>query len=200
MDYLANLSLLNYYFSMKNRRHSILALSVLLVTLGAIPLHANTPSAYQVYPYGIGVQFSPAIWGLSYHQRLDENALQGVVGITYDPDPLYESVLAYTVAIDYQRTLFGRDFDEYLGGQLYASVSLGHTGEISYDSSSQTANPFEAKIIVGAGFGVEILFFQNFSLPLECVYNFYYIPTASNLHSAFGIDLIPKIGLRYRFK
>ncbi|MBI9096077.1 MAG: hypothetical protein JEY71_14505 [Sphaerochaeta sp.] len=183
---------------MKNRRYIILSLSMLLICFVAMPLHAQT-SAYQKFPYGIGIQFSPSTWGLSYHQRFDENALQGVFGLSYDPDPLYESVLAYSVAIEYQRTLFGNDFNEYLGGQLYASVFLAHTGEIPYDSSSQTAEPFEAKIIVGAGFGVEVLFFQNFSLPIEFIYNFSFIPTASNIHSAFSIDLIPKIALRYRF-
>ncbi len=198
MDYLAIFFLPNYYSRMKNLRHIILSMSVLLICFVAIPLHAQTLT-YQKYPYGIGVQFSPSTWGLSYHQRFGENALQGVVGITYDPDPLYSSVLAYTVAIDYQRTLFGNDFNQYLGGQLYSSVSLAHTGDISYNYSSQTADPFEAKIIVGLGFGVEILFFQNFSLPIEFIYNFYYIPTASDLHSAFGIELIPKIALRYRF-
>lgn len=125
--------------------------------------------------------------------------MQEVVGLTYNPDPLYESVLTYAVAIDYQRTLFGNDFNQGLGGQLYSSISLAHTGEIPYDSSSQTSDPFEATIIVGAGFGVEVLFFQNFSLSLEFIYIFYYIPTVSNLDSAFGIDLIPKIALRYKF-
>jgi len=184
---------------MKNRRRIILSMIVLLVFLVTIPLHAQT-FAYQKNPYGIGIQGSPSTWGLTFLQRFGENALQGVVGLTYNPDPLYESVLTYAVAIDYQRTLFGNDFNEYLGGQLYSSISLAHTGEIPYDSSSQTADPFEAKIIVGAGFGVEALFFQNFSLSLEFIYIFYYIPTASNLHSAFGIDLIPKIALCYRFR
>ena len=183
---------------MKNRHYIILSLSMLLVFFVAMPLHAQT-STYQKYPYGIGIQFSPSTWGLSYHQRFGENALLGVFGLSYDPDPLYESVLSYSVAIEYQRTLFGNDFNEYLGGQLYTNISLAHTGDISYDSSSQTADPFEAKIIVGAGFGVEVLFFQNFSLPIEFIYTFSFIPTASNLHSAFGIELLPKIGLRYRF-
>lgn len=185
---------------MKNRSQLLLVMSAFLVFSCAMPLYADTSKAYQVYPHGIGVQFSPTIWGLSYHQRLEENALQGVVGITYDPEHEYASLLDYTVAIDYQRTLFGNDFNEYLGGQLYASVSLGHTGEISYDWSSDVANPFKATILVGVGFGVEILFFQNFSLPIEFIYNMYYIPTASDLSSAFGIELIPKISLRYRFK
>lgn len=183
---------------MKNHPHLLLTMGLLLAFIGSVPLHAET-STYQKYPYGIGMQLGPSIWGLSYHQRFGENALQGVVGITYDPDHMNESVLAYTVSFDYQRTIYGNDFDKFIGGQLYASLSLAHTGEIPYDSDSQTADPYVAKIIVGAGFGVEILFFQNFSLPIEFIYNLYYIPTASNLHDAFGIDLVPKIGLRYRF-
>lgn len=184
---------------MKNHRHLLLSLCASLVFVLAMPLHAQD-NAYQKYPYGIGAQFSPSTWGLAYHQRFGESALQGVVGVSYNPEPYYDSMLAYTVAFDYQRTLFGSDFDEFLGGQLYACVSLAHTGEIPYDYDLHTTDSFEAKFILGAGFGVEILFFQNFSLPIEFIYTFSYIPTASTLPKSFGIDLIPKIGLRYRFK
>jgi len=198
MGYLANPSLPNYNCRMKNHRHIMISMSMLLVFFVAMPLHAQT-FAYQKNPYGIGIQGSPSTWGLSFLQRFGENAMQGVVGITYNPEPLYESVLDYAVSIDYQRTLFGNDFNEYLGGQLYSSISLAHTGEIPYDSSSQTEEPFTSRIIVGAGFGVEALFFQNFSLSLEFIYIFYYMPTAGDLTTAFGIDLIPKIALRYKF-
>ncbi|MDD2297684.1 MAG: hypothetical protein PHX79_07715, partial [Sphaerochaetaceae bacterium] len=78
--------------------------------------------------------------------------------------------------------------------------SLAHTGEIPYNSSSDRNEPFEAKITVGLGFGVEILFFQNFSLPVEIIYNFSYIPTATDVSSSFAIDLVPKVSFRYRFK
>lgn len=175
-------------------------LVLFLATSALCSLHAQT-KAYQRYPYGIGVQFSSAIWGLSYHQRSGENALQGVIGLIYDPDPLWsDSTLSYGVAVDYQRTLFGEDFNDYLGGQIYIATTLAHSGEILYNYSTGLNEPFEAKITMGLGFGVEILFFQNFSLPVEIVYNFSYLPTAKEMGSAFAIDLIPKVSLRYRFK
>ena len=75
-------------------------LVLFLATSALCSLHAQTKT-YQRYPYGIGVQFSSSIWGLSYHQRSGENALQGVIGLIYDPDPLWsDSTLSYGVAVD----------------------------------------------------------------------------------------------------
>ncbi len=184
---------------MKKQAKFIVLIIIILTSFTLFPLNAEL-SAYQKYPKGIGVQFSPSIWGLSYHNRFNEQAFQGTVGITYDPDPLWSSKLAYGISLDYQKTLFGNDFNEYLGAQLYITTSLAHTGEIPYDSSSSEFSSYVAHLILGAGFGVEILFFQNFSLPVEIVYEFSYNPTENQLQNAFSIDLVPKIGLRYRFK
>lgn len=168
-----------------------------IIVLGSAAPLMGAKSASQDLPYGIGMQFSSSIWGLSYHQGFDKHAFQITVGVTYNPDPLWDSMLAYGVALDYQRTLYGHDFNEYLGSRLYALTTVAHTGEIMADSGS--ASPFEAKLLLGAGFGVEVLLFQNFSLPIEFVYQGSYSPTQSDITKAFGIDLIPRIGLRFRF-
>ena len=178
----------------------IITLALLLSMFVLFPTYAEKESiTYQRYPYAIGATLSDPIWGLSYHQRFGESALQGVVGLSYNPDSLYSSLLTYSVAIDYQRTIFGADFNNYLGAQIYALGSLGHTGDIPYNYSSSSADPFEAKIILGAGFGVEFLFFQYFSMPVEFVYSFAYETTNNSFPSNISIDFIPKIGLRYRF-
>ena len=173
--------------------------TALLLTIflfgAALPLLGASPEQQQL-PYGIGVQFSPSIWGLSYHRQFEKHAIQGTVGISYDPDPLWDSELAYGASLDYQRNLYGYYFNEYLGARLYGSTSIAHSGV--YDSSS-ASDPFEAKILFGAGFGVEVLFFKNFSLPLEIVYEFSYAPTQSDFSKAFAVDLVPKVGLRFRF-
>jgi hypothetical protein len=184
---------------MKQHKKQLLILLFILIVGLFSPLMASTETS-QILPYGIGVQFSPSIWGLSYHQRFDRQAIQGTIGISYDPDPLWDSMLAYGIAIDYQHTLYENHFNEYLGAQIYATTSIAHAGEIPYNYSSSELEPFEAKIIVGAGFGVEILFFQNFSLPVEIAYEFSYTPTESDIRAAFALDLVPRVGLRFRFK
>ena len=185
---------------MKPHKAVYLLATLFMVATLYSPLIA-TPTTYDNLPYGIGVQFSPSIWGLSYYQSYGTQAIQGTVGIIYEPDPLWQdTILAYGVEIDYQHTLYVNDFNEYLGAQLYATASLAHSGEIADDYESRGTDPYSAKIIVGAGFGVETLFFQNFSLPLEIVYQFSYSPTESDISKAFALDLIPKVGLRFRFK
>lgn len=170
---------------------------LVIILLGAtFPLLGATTTPENL-PYGIGIQVSPSIWGLSYHQQFGKHAIQGTVGISFVPDPQWESMLTYGVALDYQRTLYGYDYNAYLGSRLYALATLAHTGEIPTDSG--VTGPFEAKILIGAGFGVEVLFFKNFSLPIEFAYQFSYSPTQSDMKKAFGLDLVPKLGLRFRF-
>ncbi len=180
-------------------KHRVLLLPLIggILLLMTFPLMGVT-QAYEKLPYGIGVQFSPSIWGLSYHQRVENHAIQGTVGIIYDPTPLWDwdSMLSYGIAIDYQRTLYGNDFNEYLGSQIYTNLTLAHSGEIDIENDEA----YEAKIIVGAGFGVEVLFFQNFSLPVELVYEISYSPTQKDITKAISIDLVPKVSLRFRFK
>lgn len=177
-----------------NVKPTIFCIAILLFST-VLPLLGASPEQ-QLLPYGIGVQFSPSIWGLSYHRQFDKQAIQGTVGISYDPDPLWDSELAYGASLDYQRNLYSNYFNEYLGARLYATTSIAHSGE--FDSSSAT-DPFVAKIHFGAGFGVEVLFLKNFSLPLEIVYEFSYAPTQSDFTKAFAVDLVPKVGLRFRF-
>lgn len=174
------------------KKHKYLPVLLLLVGV-AFPL-TGAPTAL---PYGIGVQFSPSIWGLSYNQQFDLHAVQATAGISYDPNPLWETVLSYQVALDYQRNLYRNDFNEYLGARLYATTTLAHAGEVESDSGS--SGSFMAKVILGVGFGVEVTFFENFSLPVEVAYEFSYTPTEANARRSCALDLVPRIGLRFRF-
>jgi len=176
----------------------IIVLISLFVLVILSPLQSKTKT-YENYPYAIGVGFSESIWGLTYHQRFKEDAFQGTLGFSYQPDRSYQSQLSYSIALDYQRTIFGADFNRFLGAQLYLIGSLAHTGDISYNWDVYAYDPFRAQIIAGIGFGVEAIFFQYFSVPVECVYSFGYTPTESSFPSNISIGLVPKIGLRFRF-
>ncbi|MGD8113628.1 MAG: hypothetical protein ACQEWA_01905 [Sphaerochaetaceae bacterium] len=164
------------------------------------PLQAEDTMTYEEYPYAIGVVFSEPVWGLSYHQRFGDNALQGTLGFSYYPNPTYQAQLAYSIAVDYQRTIFGADFNRFLGAQLYLDAYLAHTGETAYNWETYTYDPFEAQIVAGVGFGVEAIFFQYFSVPVEFIYSFSYSPTEDSFPSNVSVDLVPRIGLRFRFK
>lgn len=116
----------------------------------------------------------------------------------YNPDSLWDSLLSYGLSIDYQRTLYETDFNTYLGAQMYTAIFVAHGGGITTDYESEELDAFEANIVIGAGFRVEIFLFQNFSLPLEFVYKFSYSPTESNISKAFALDVVPRVGSRFR--
>ncbi|MFA6707325.1 MAG: hypothetical protein WC129_04295 [Sphaerochaetaceae bacterium] len=181
-----------------NKKRWIVIILVLVITSG---LSGAEQKSYDIFDQSLGVQFGQISGsGLSWQKRFGDDALQVALGIMYSGDPsLYLSILNYTVGLEYQHTLYGDDFANWLGGQIYLFAGFNHSGFIDWNDDRTAAKPIEFIYALGGGIGVEVLLFKHFSVPVECGYAAYWNPSKVGILQQLYIDLFVQAGLRYRF-
>ena len=185
----------------------------------------NEPAlkSFEEFPDALGVFFGPASgMGLSYHSWLPDapgSGIQVAAGVLYAPDAandiFWGSVLDYTIGFEYQRSVFGEDFTNWLSGLLYLWGGIAHHGFIEqitisnavYDEESYEvvtpavygSGPYTPTITVGIGIGVEVILFRHFSFPVEVGYVATYNFIAETFLGGFNVFLTPQGGGRYRY-
>ena len=193
---------------MKNKL-SLLILLLLLVGM-LTPLFA-TESGYRKYSKALGFQVGELSGsGLSYQQWNGDFGYQVAFGALYfSPESnqwWMENFLDYSVGLEFQYTVYGDDFANWLSGRLYLFTALNHRGyipaiykDIDEDSYTYDYGSFNPIIGVGAGIGIEIILFEHFSMPFELGYGLFWNPTKTALRDQFMINIIPQVGFRYRY-
>lgn len=212
---------------MIRRRISLLGL-LPLFSLSFVPILLAeetdaTPKAYQQFPEALGVFFGSASgMGLSYHAWLPDvpgSGVQVAAGVLYSPSAedmiFWGTILDYNVGFEYQRSVFGADFTDWLSGLLYLWAGVAHRGYIEqilineavYDDETGDLisdaefgeGPFRPTVSVGIGIGVEVILFRHFSFPAEVGYVATYDFSAADFRTGFSVTLTPQGGGRYRY-
>ncbi len=131
-----------------------------------------------------------------------------------ESDLFWGTYLDYTVGAEYQRSVYGEDFVDWLSGQLYLWAGVSHRGlieeieltpwEYADDGSvvregEYGPGPYTPTITVGIGIGVEVILFRYFSFPMEVGYAATYTLTSGTIIDGLSISLIPQGGARYRY-
>lgn len=178
----------------------------------------GSPPAYEEFPEALGFQYGEISGtGLSYQAWRGAVGYQYAAGVIYMPldgDSWLDTTLDYAIGAEGQFRVYGEDFADWLSGQLYTFVGLGHRGYIPIETVSDgryiedtdeyiepvfaTGN-YTPVIGLGAGIGIEIILFRHFSVPIELGYGVKWEPTAGALDKQFHVDLYPQIGFRYRY-
>jgi hypothetical protein len=140
--------------------------------------------------FGIGVTAG----GMAYPQT-------EVYGTDADPVPEF-ATWSYSIQVDLLYRLYSSNFWNWLSGDLFAFLSLGHVGardgvyfeDPDGDYNTQdwyyTPGDYEAVFFGTVGIGYEIVLFRHFSVPLMFGYSVEY---------PFLVDFTFATGLRYRF-
>jgi hypothetical protein len=187
--------------------HRMLLLFVLSLLLATTPLWAAedaTPRFQKALGFQAG-QLSGL--GLSYQEWKGDKGYQVAAGAMYYPASDYAyRILDYTIGVELQSSLYHDSFSNWLAGRLYLFAGLNHQGYIDmvdidpdpveYESGP---GPFQAVIGLGGGIGVEATLFDHFSIALEIGYGVFWTPTKPQLIDQFTIDIVPQVGLRYRY-
>jgi hypothetical protein len=182
--------------------------------------------AYETFPKSLGFQYGEISGtGLSHHWANGTTSYQVAAGGIYVPyvsgDAMgfsfTDTTLDYTVGGEAQFRVFGDAFTNWLTGQLYLFAGLNHRGYIPLELVSEgyedTSDPdrylyvnaiyspgsFTPVIGLGGGIGIELVFFNHFSIPIELGYAVQWIPTSPSLAEQFRLSLIPQVGFRYRY-
>jgi hypothetical protein len=191
---------------MKTIRH-MLPLFVLSIMLATTPLWATeieTPRFQKALGFQAG-QLSGL--GLSYQEWTGDKGYQVAAGIMYFPVSEYSfRLLDYSIGVELQSSLYYDSFSTWLSGGLYLFAGLNHQGYINMvdpnpDDSvyEYEPGPFHAVIGLGGGIGVEATLFDHFSIVLELGYGVFWTPTKLELLEQFSINVVPQVGLRYRY-
>jgi len=166
---------------------------------------ADFPTALGVFG-GVSTGGGSGFGGLHYQRWFSKFGIQAEGVGFYDQTDQY----FYSIMADALFPVYSDDFSNLLGGSLYLFGSLGHSGQ-SYeweevpveapDSVMYDLNyvkEFQAKLHVGAGIGIEVVLFKNFSFP------FHFgmggdIPLNKTALNTLGIAFTFGGGVRYRF-
>ncbi len=193
---------------MKTIRHILpLILIIALFATGALwAAEATTPKFQKALGFQAG-RLSGL--GLSYQEWKGDKGYQVAAGAMYYPIPdYYYRILDYTIGVELQSSLYHDSFSNWLAGRLYLFAGLNHQGYIN--TVDIDPNPddyvyeyvpgaFQAVIGLGGGIGVEATLFDHFSIALEIGYGVFWTPTKAELMDQFVVDILPQVGLRYRY-
>ena len=181
----------------------IVAVVMLVFATGTLAAgETDEAISYKRYDQALGAQYGLISGsGISYQLRFGENALQVAFGFLYN-GPGYGSLLDYTVGVEFQHTLYGDDFQKGLGGQIYLFAGFNHSAyveNIYTEPDTFEVGPYIPLFTLGLGIGVEIILFQHFSIPVEFGYAASLNPREDGILNQLRVDLVPQVGLRYRF-
>jgi hypothetical protein len=174
---------------------------------GASPAPAASPAgdlpSFVEFPSALGMELNTmAGWGLHWMYWKDALGISVTGGGIYQPAnsayPGQVENLDYGIFAQALLRVYGVDFAKWFGGQLYATVLLGHQGRLDYQTVYDYAGNFVSNgtgafipmFNAGIGIGIEFILFRHFSLPVECLLIGQY-PWKLNFTATFG--------LRYRF-
>lgn len=190
----------------------LIMMAVCVPTLVAEEMESK-PRSFEEFPESLGlfVGLNSGIGGLSYHSWLPNapgSGVQVVAGVLYTPGGegnFYGNyILDYNVGFEYQQSVFGADFVEWLSGQLYLWAGLSHRGfsraiRDSEDYETVTTGPYNPTVAIGIGIGVEIILFRHFSFPIEVGYGGTYNFIADSFANGISVGLTFQGGGRYRY-
>jgi hypothetical protein len=179
------------------KRKTALAIACILFVSSALFAAGN--DTLNKYSNSIGAQFGRLSGiGLSYQKRIsDLDAVQTTAYISYDGDSSW-SLLEYVVGLEYQHTIYSDFYSDWFVGQLYVFGAVNHFGSIApdYDTSNMS---YEPGFGVGGGVGVEILFLDHFSMPIEFGYGAFWSTDGSTFLEQLELGFVGQVGVRYRF-
>jgi hypothetical protein len=191
---------------MKTIRHIIplILVIVLLATTALWATETETPHFQKALGFQAG-QLSGL--GLSYQEWKGDKGYQVAAGAMYYPISEYSyRILDYTIGVELQSSLYHDSFSNWLAGRLYLFAGLNHQGYINSvdtnpdpDEYDYGPGAFQAVIGLGGGIGVEATLFDHFSIALEIGYGVFWTPTKPELMDQFTVDIVPQVGLRYRY-
>jgi hypothetical protein len=179
-----------------------ISLAIACICLVSVSLFAAGTENLNAYPHSIGVQVGQLSGaGLSYQKRISElDALQTTVGLSFDGNATWDSFLYYNIGLEYQHTLFSDSYEDWFIGQLYVFTGVNHTGSIDTENyDSDVLGPFTPGLALGGGFGVEILLFDHFSMPIEFGYGAFWEYADTSFIKQLQLQFIAQAGMRYRF-
>lgn len=172
------------------------------------------PRDYEHFPQALGFQYGELSGsGLSYQFWDHSSGFQLSFGGWYIPpagEGYASTVMDYSIGVEYQYSVYGEDFADWLSGQIYLFAALNHRGTAAneevtppvYDSDYNLVSPgvyavgdYMPSLNGGIGLGMEIILFEHFSIPLEVGYGAFW-NLATN---ALEVRLVPQAGFRYRF-
>lgn len=177
-------------------------MALICIVFVSASLFAAGSETLDKFPSSIGAQIGRLSgYGLSYQKRIsDLDALQTTVGLSFNGDATWGSLLDYVVGVEYQHTIYSDSYEDWFLGQLYVFTGINHMGSIKAEEESGYAlGPFRPSLAVGGGFGVEILFFDHFSLPIEFGYGGFWEYADTSFIKQLEFQFIAQAGVRYRF-
>jgi hypothetical protein len=152
----------------------------------------NYANSLGVYASFLGGQDVPAA-GLAWNTWLNRHGVQVWGGGYYQNANYY-----YNISAAWRYMLLNVKFNEWFASNIFTTVSAGYFGagnESRPANTSTGASELNGSFLhyggLAAGFGVELLFFEHFSIPIE----FGYAGQFPNISLGFSGG----IGLLYRF-
>lgn len=183
----------------------LVVFSAFLCLVAAVaPAQDETESVFQRYPQALGV-----FWGEVAGRGLTYEAWAGNVGFHVTGGGIYLPeggfrVLDYTVGLELLYRVTAQDLTSFLSGQLYVFGGAMHGGyieEVLVSPGSEQElpvygpGPFTPYAGVGGGIGIEQIWFQHFSIPVQIGYGGWLeFPSL-----APRVNIIVEGGFRYRF-
>ena len=142
-------------------------------------------TAYERFARGLG--FSGGLIsgvGLSYRQWSDRFGYQVVAGGYYYPAESWEfTSMDYWVSAEGFYRMYSAEFADWFFNQLYLFAGVIHHGYMH-------GAPYQAEIGAGAGFGIEVGWFQHLSTSFEIGYAAFW---------PFKVELAVQGAFHYRF-
>lgn len=179
--------------------------------------------AYDEYPFALGVtaMTGTPVPALSYQEWRQTRSgtpwgwdVSG--GIIYNADRenafWYEDVLAYAVAVQIMRPVYGDAFAPWLSGRLYWFGRAGHFGRIPWEVATEevfnddtyvpatyAAGSYIPAATLAVGIGVETILFGHFSIPVDFGYDATWQGIDSPVQEQLAVDFSARAALRYRY-
>ncbi|WP_320127597.1 hypothetical protein [uncultured Sphaerochaeta sp.] len=179
-------------------KKTVMTFCLLSCILGIVSAAGEDP--IKAFPQrSIGVQIGELSgYGLSYQDRFsDLDALQTTVWFSLNGNPSsYETFLEYMIGLEYQHTVYSNSYSDWLLGQLYLFGAISHYASLADANDWGT---FEPNLALGGGVGVEVLFLDHFSMPIEFGYDLLWERSNTSFFSQFDVGFVAQIGIRYRF-
>ncbi|MCD1655676.1 hypothetical protein K7J14_13345 [Treponema zuelzerae] len=133
-------------------------------------------------------------YGLQFEHWFNSFGFTVTGGGYYRPEDDWANILDYSVVFQGMHTVFGNTFSDQVAGRLYSWASIGHHGYMTDDTNDDVyeEGAYKANGVAGLGIGIEMIFFEHFSIPLQFGYTGEF-PNDPGLGFTFGS------GIRYRY-
>ena len=172
-------------------KKAIIIFILLIITFFA---YTEEKTIYDRYPIAVGIYFHFVSWSplLQYQQYISDIGFQ-IGAIFFSSANTYDTY-NYAAEITGSYRIFSIDWSNWFSSALYGLLDISNWGRYYY-SYGENAYRFSSSLSGGIGMGVDIVFFEHFSLALELGYG---ISSFSLMTGSLNIGLITGVGLRYR--